>query len=196
MAMGVAMGVLVLAGAGAARASGDVEPRWELSASTSTGTPPVLSQGLALGAMAEIERRARGLPLFLSARLGWSRASAANQSWIIEHDQLLAAAGVGVGAGLGAGRIWAQAGGGASGLYEVLSRHQRQRIDSAGVRGGVKTALSLGIYGYAEIGVAVRLRGAVSGLLAAGPTLARTTVDRDPLWRLGAAARLGVALAF
>jgi hypothetical protein len=174
--------------------TGGARPRWEVSASVSSGTPAVLP-GLALGVTGEIERRISTLPLFVSARLQWSSASAANESWIIDHQQLIAAVGAGVAATLGAGRVWAQAGGGASGLYEVLSRHQLQRIQNAGVSGGTETSLNLGPTAFAEVGVAVRMR-LVNGFVAGGPTISRTLVDGSGLWRAGASARVGVSYDF
>jgi hypothetical protein len=183
----------VLAGPAPARAEA---PRWELSAAALGGTPAVLVPSVALGATAELHRRLGATPLFIGARLGWMVAEAANESWTIEHHQPLAAVGLGVAGSLGAGRLWAEAGGGASGLYERLGRHQHLRIDAAGVPGSVQSSFAVGPYTFAEIGVGVRLRGAVSGVLAAGPTLVRTRVDGHPLWRAGAGARLGVAYDF
>jgi hypothetical protein len=177
-------GLVVLGLAPTARAA---SPRWEVSASALVGTPAVLVPGVALGATAEVQRRLGSTPVFLSARLGWMAASAANQSWTIDHHQPMGAVGLGLTGALGAGRFWAQAGGGASGVYERLGRHQRLRIDAAGVPGGVETSWALGPCFFGELGVAVRLRGAVGGLLAGGPTVVRTEVDgrlkRGSRWR-------------
>src|SRR5688572_13416266 len=177
-------------------AAPDDEPRWEISAAAATATPPVLAQGLSLGATAELARRFAALPLLLSVRIGWTEASVANRSSVLGHHQMVAAIGVGAIARLGAGRLWLQAGGGASGVYEVLSRHGRRRIDTAGVPGGAQTSFVVGPHAFGEGGVAVRLRGAVSALLAAGPTLARTKLTGRTLWRWGGGARLGVTFEF
>ena len=184
------------AGAGGASdgAGGGAPPRWEVSAAVSSGTPAVLP-GLSLGVTGEVERRISTLPLFVSARLQWTSASAANESWIIDHQQFVAAIGGGVAATLGAGRVWAQAGGGASGLYEVLSRPQLQRIQNAGVSGGTETSFSLGPTAFAEVGVAVRMR-LVNAFVAGGPTAARTLVDGSGRWRAGGATRLGISYDF
>jgi hypothetical protein len=172
------------------------DPAWEVSASAAASTPAALAEGVSLGATAELQRRLPWGPLFLSTRLGWTEASSANQSWTIDHHQFLIAAGAGATTTLGAGRLWAQAGAGASAIYELLGRQQRQRIDAAGVPGGVETSFTLGLHAFAELGVAVRLRGAASGFLCGGPTLSRVSVDGSPLWRVGLGARLGVAYDF
>jgi hypothetical protein len=174
--------------------AGAAPPRWEVSASVSSGTAAVLP-GLSLGAIGEVERRLSTLPLFVSARLQWTTASAANESWIIDHQQLIAAVGAGAAATLGVGRVWAQAGGGVGGLYEVLNRHQLQRIQSAGVPGGTETSLTLGPTAFAEVGVAIRMR-LVNAFVAGGPTLSRTLVAGSGLWRTGASARVGVSYDF
>jgi hypothetical protein len=191
---GVAALGLVLATAAPAQAAGG--PRWEVNASAVAGTPAALAQGVSLGAQAEMQRRLGGSPFFASTRLGWTEASAANQSWTIDHHQFLLAAGVGATTTLGAGRLWAQAGGGATGLYELLGRQQRQRIDAAGVPGGVERSFTLGLHAFGELGVAVAMRGAASAFLSLGPTLSRITVDDSPRWRAGLGARLGVAYDF
>jgi hypothetical protein len=189
-----ALGLLVVATAFPARAADATA--WQVNAGAAVGTPAALTSGFGLGATAEVQRRLRWAPLFVAGRLGWMEATAANQSWVIDHHQLMLAASAGAMADIGAGRIWAQAGGGAGGLYERLSRHQRERIDAAGVPGGVETSFTLGPYAFAEIGVALRLRGAAGGFLAAGPTLVRTSVEGRALWRWGGGARLGVAYDF
>jgi hypothetical protein len=171
-------------------------PRWEVSASALVGTPAVLVPGVALGVTAEVHRRLGSTPIFLSARLGWMAASAANQSWTLDHHEPSGAVGAGVSGALGAAHLWVQAGGGASAVYERLGRHQRQRIDAAGVPGGLQTSLALGPCFFGEVGVDLQLRGALRGLLAGGPTLVRTRVDGHPLWRAGAGARVGLAYDF
>jgi hypothetical protein len=186
--MVVSLMALVLASAG------EELPRWELSAAASTETPSVLPHGVGVGASLEVARRAG--PLFFSGRLGWALASAANADWVIDHHQLVAALGVGLQRALGVGRVWVQAGAGASGLYEVLGRHQRQRIDAAGVPNGFQTSFSLGPYGFAEVGVAVRVKGPFGAFLAGGPALLRTEVEGAALWRAGASARLGMVCEF
>jgi hypothetical protein len=175
-------------------AAGQGLPRWELSAAAAMGTPSVLPHGAGVGAALEVARRTG--PVFVSGRLGWELASAANADWIIDHHQLVAALGVGLQRALGVGRVWAQIGAGASGLYEELSRHQRQRIDAAGVASGSRRSFALGPYGFAELGVAVRVRGPLGAFLAAGPALVRTEVEGAALWRAGPAARLGVVCEF
>jgi hypothetical protein len=182
--------------AGAARARAAAPARWQVSGAAASGTPAVLPQGLSLGATAEAVRRLGARSSFVSARLGWSAATAANTAWIIDHHQFVAAIGIGLSATLGAGRIWAQAGAGASSLYEILSRHQRERIEAALVPGAAETSLTLGPYAFGELGVGVQMRGAVSGFVAAGPTICRTSVGGEPLWRYGGSARLGVAYDF
>ena len=152
--------------------------------------------GLALGATSEIRRRMRLSPLFVSARLQGTASSAANESWLIEHQQFSGALGLGVDRSLGAGRIWAQLGGGACVLSEVLSRHQLTRIESAGVPGGQERSLSVGPMGFAEVGVTLRMRGNVSAVFAGGPTLSRNTVDGSASWRVGGDGRIGVAYEF
>ena len=101
-----------------------------------------------------------------------------------------------VAATLGAGRVWIEAGGGAEALYEILSRHQLERIQSAGVPGGTESTLAVGPYAFAEAGIGLRLRDPVRGFLAAGPTVTRTNVDGGALWRAGGLARIGVAYDF
>jgi hypothetical protein len=177
-------------------ATAAASPRsWEVSGSAATGTPAVLD-GLSLGATAEATRGIGARGAFFSARLGWTAASAANTSWIIDHHQFIAAVGAGISATLGAGRVWAQAGGGTTVLYEILSRHQRGRIEAANVPGAVETSLSLGPHAFAELGLAVRMRGRVSGFLAAGPTVCRAGDEGALRWRPGVSARLGVAYDF
>lgn len=173
----------------------EAEPRWRLALSALTARPAVLP-GLSLGATAEVGRRLELFPGFVFARLGYTASSAENVAWIISHDQYLLAVGAGVATNIGSGRFWAQAGLGASGLYEVLSRHQRQRIDAAGVSGGSETTFTVGPYGFAEGGVTVELRGHAAAFLAAGPVLTRTPVNDVTQWRLGGSARLGVSYGF
>jgi hypothetical protein len=170
-------------------------PRWRLAVSALTARPAVLP-GLSLGATAEVGRRVELFPGFVFARFGYTASSAENVAWVISHDQYLLAAGAGVATTVGAGRFWAQAGLGLSGLYEVLSRHQRQRIDAAGVSGGSETTFTVGPYAFAEGGLTVELRGHASGFFAAGPVLTRTPVNDSTAWRLGGSARLGVSYGF
>ena len=169
--------------------------KWEVSASAVSGRAPVLP-GLALGATAEARRRVRLSPFFVSARLRGTASSAANESWLIEHQQFSGALGVGADRALGAGRIWAQLGGGASVLSEVLSRHQLTRIESAGVPGGQEHSLSVGPMGFLEVGVTLQMRGNVSAVFAGGPTLSRNKVDGTASWRVGCDGRIGVAYEF
>jgi hypothetical protein len=192
---GAAVIGMVLATAAPALAQVEA-PRWDLSVSAAAGTPAVLATGMSLGATGEVQRRLGARPLFASLRLGWTEASAANPSWTIDHHQFLLAGGVGAATTVGAGRLWAQIGAGATGLYELLGRQQRQRIEAAGVPGGVETSFTLGLEGFGELGVAVALRGGACGLLALGPTLSRTSVADGVRWRPGVGARLGVAYDF
>ena len=57
-------------------------------------------------------------------------------------------------------------------------------------------SVSVGPYGFAELGVGVAIRAALSAFLAAGPVVTRTVVGGAALWRAGGAARLGVAYDF
>jgi hypothetical protein len=170
-------------------------PRWEVSAAVSTGTPAVLP-GLAVGGMAEGERWIRSRPVFVCARIGWTADSAANDAWVIDHNQFVLAAGFGVSATLGAGRVWAELGGGAVGVYEVLSRHQLARIEAAGVPAGTETSFALGPYGFGDLGIGLRMWGRIRGFVAGGPSLSRVALTTGPLWRVGAEARLGFAYDF
>ena len=92
--------------------------------------------------------------------------------------------------------MWAELGGGAAGLYEILTSHQVQRISAAGVPGGTQSSVTFGPYAFGEAGLGLVLRGAVRGFVAVGPTAARTTVDDAAVWRFGAIGRLGVAYDF
>jgi hypothetical protein len=187
---------MVLATAAPVLAHADDLRRWDINVAAAAGTPPALTTGVSMGAMAEVQRRLGRSPLFASARLGWTEATAANQSWTIDHHQFLVAGGVGATTTVGAGRLWAQLGAGASGLYELLGRQQRQRIEAAGVPGGVETSFTVGLHAFGELGVAIALRGGASGLLCLGPTVSRTRVEEATRWRPGVGARLGVAYDF
>jgi hypothetical protein len=168
---------------------------WNVSAAVATATPAVLP-GVSVGAMTDMRRRLGHGPLFLNLRGCWMAASAANETWIIDHNQFELAAGIGVQRSMGAGRIWAAAGGGALILHEVLSRHQLQRIQMSGVPGGTESSTSLGPYAFTEVGVSLRLRGQVSGFISGGPEVSRTDLVSGPSWRFGAAARIGVVYDF
>lgn len=170
-------------------------PRNELNLAVLTGSPASPLPGISVGVSAEARRTWRG-PFFGSLRLGWAEESEANVNWMVTHHQLQAALGVGVQRALGAGRFWAQAGGGVGGVYEVLSRHQIDRIQTAGVPGGEESSYSLGPHAFAELGLAVQVHEAVSGFLAFGPWLFRTEVNGAAQTRTGAFARLGVAFDF
>ena len=189
---------MILVAVGAApvveQAAPALDPQWQLSLAVATGRPAVLP-GLATGVTAEADWRL-STPLFLFARAGWTTASAANVEWVIDHQQFTAVAGVGLSTALGVGRLFAQAGAGASGLYETLSRHQRQRIEAAGVPGGVETSFTVGAMAAAEGGVAISLLHGVSALFAGGPAATQTDVNGKRTWRVGGAARLGVAYDF
>jgi len=174
----------------------EAAPRlFEVNASVSSGTPAVLP-GLATGVTAELQRRRAGGPLFVAARLQWTSASGATESWVIDHDELVAAAGVGVTATLGAGRVWAEVGAGAEGLREVLSRQELQRMQAGGVPGSTESSFTVGPYGFGELGAALTLRGCFRGFVAAGPTVMRMTVDGSGVLRWGALARVGLAYDF
>jgi hypothetical protein len=169
--------------------------RFEASLSITSGTPSVLP-GLATGVTAALDRRLRGGPLFVSGRLQWTDASAANEAWIIDHHQFFGAAAVGLTTSFGAGRLWAEVGGGGALLYEVLSRHQIERIQAAGVPGGTESSLAFGPAAFGEVGIALELRRPVRAVIAGGPTLARTDVAGSALWRLGGQGRVGIAYDF
>jgi hypothetical protein len=183
----------ILATASTEAVATDAPPRWNVNASVLTGSTASGLPGLALGAAAEARRHVGRGPLFGSLRLGWALASGANPNWLIDHHQVEVAAGAGASSTLGAGTFWAQGGAGVGGVYEVLRRHQVERILTAGVPGGEESSLSLGPTFFGEIGVAVQLRGGVSGFLALGPWLFRTTVNGAAVVHGGAFARLGVA---
>ncbi|MBS2029746.1 MAG: hypothetical protein JST54_17735 [Deltaproteobacteria bacterium] len=168
-------------------------PRWELSAAAQTSTPLALDQGLALGATAEVRRTLGLSPFFASGRLGWALASAANESWLIDHHQLQLAAAIGAQRTLGSAQLFAQLGAGGAGVYEVLSRHQIQRIQAAGVPGGRQTSWSWGPELFGEIGLTLHLRAGIRGLIAVGPCATWARVDGATEDRLGGFARLGAA---
>lgn len=168
---------------------------WNVSGAVATATPAVLP-GVSVGAMTDVRRRVGHGPMFLSLRGCWTAASAANETWIIDHNHFELAAGIGVQRSMGAGRVWAAAGGGALVLHEVLSRHQLQRIQMAGVPGGTESSTSWGPYGFGEVGVGVQLRGPVSGFIGGGPEISRADLVSGPAWRFGASARIGVTYDF
>jgi hypothetical protein len=63
--------------------------------------------------------------------------------------------------------------------------------------GGTETSFGLGPLGFAEVGVALRLRGALRARLSGGPVVSR--IDRasgDASWRLGATSKLGIGYEF
>jgi hypothetical protein len=172
-------------------------PPTEATLSVASGTAPVLP-GLAIGVTAEVQRRLRStrLPVFVAARLQWTEASAANENWMIEHHQFVAAAAAGLAGSFGAGRIWAEAGGGAAGLYEVLTRQGIERLQMDGLPGITESTFSVGPYAFGEVGVGLVLRGRVRAIVAGGPTVALTNVDGSSTWRVGGLGRLGVAYDF
>jgi hypothetical protein len=174
---------------------GDAPRLSEVNASVTSGTPAVLP-GLAVGVTVEVQRRRATSPAFVAARLQWTEASGATASWVIDHDQFVAAAAAGLTATLGAGRVWAEVGAGAQGLREVLSRQELERMQQAGVPGSTESAFTVGPYGFGEVGAGLILRGCFRGFVAGGPTVARTTVDGGGLWRFGALARVGLAYDF
>jgi len=188
----VALSPLLLVAALADAPSAMPAPRWELSAAAQTATPVALDQGLALGATIEL-RHALPSPFFYSGRLSWALASAANESWLIDHHQLQAAGALGAQRALGEGRLFAQLGAGASGVYEVLSRHQIQRIEAAGVPGAQETSWSWGPELFAELGMTLHLRAGLSGLIGVGPCVTWSRVDGVTQGRVGGFARLGAA---
>jgi hypothetical protein len=165
----------------------------EASLSIVSGTPPVLS-GLATGVAVEGQRHLAGRPLFLGGRLQWTDSSGANELWIIDHQQFIAAASIGVAASTGVARLWLQLGGGAAAVREVLTRHPGDQ--GPGIAGGSESAFTVGPYAFGEGGAGLVLRGWVRAFMAAGPTVARTTVDGGGRWRVGALGRLGVAYDF
>jgi hypothetical protein len=169
--------------------------RWSVSAAVATASAAALP-GLSVGGLADGRRRLREGPLFLSVRASWTAASAANETWVINHDELVAAAGLGAEKVAGAGRVWAVLGGGALVLHEALERHQLQRIQMAGVPGGTTSSLAAGPFAYAEVGVGVKLRGPFGGFVSGGPEASRLEVGSGARWHLGGAVRIGVTYDF
>jgi hypothetical protein len=184
---------LLLAASLAGEPLAPIGPRWQLNAAAQTTTTLALDPGLALGLMVEGRRTLGASPFFASARLGWALASAANESWLIDHHQLQAAAALGVQRTVGEGRLFAQLGGGAAGVYEVLRRHQVQRIEAAGVPGARQTSWSWGPELFAEVGLTLHLRAGLSALLAVGPCATWARVEGATRDRLGGFVRLGAA---
>jgi hypothetical protein len=176
-------------------APGAAARRTEVDLSVASGTPAVLP-GIALGVAAEAQRLLPRRPLFVAARLQWTDASGANESWVIDHQHFVAAGALGAAATAGVARLWAEVGGGALGLREVLSRHELQRIQSADVPNGTESSFTVGPYAFAEAGVGLTLRGWFRGFVAGGPTLARTNVAGGALWRFGGQGRVGVSYEF
>lgn len=171
------------------------EPNLQLSIAAATKKPLALP-GVAVGAVTECLLRLPALPAFVFARLGYAQASAANVAWTIDHYQLDLAVGGGLAAQVGVGRLFVLVGGGASAVYQVLGRHQRQRISAAGVPGDAVTTLVGGPLALAEAGVELQLREEVSAVLAAGGDLARLAINGQQGWRARGSARVGVAYAF
>jgi hypothetical protein len=174
---------------------GSIARRTDVSLSVASGTPAVLP-GLALGVAAEAQRSLPRRPLFVAARLQWTDASGANESWDIDHQQFVAAAPTAPAATVGVARLWAEVGGGAQGVRELLSRHELQRIQAADVPNGTESSFTVGPYAFGEAGVGLTLRGWFRGFVAAGPTLARTDVQGTAFWRFGAQGRVGVSYDF
>jgi hypothetical protein len=171
-------------------------PRWEVSVAVVSGTPAVLP-GLAIGAAGEVARRLGHGPWFVSGQLAVAAASGANQSWTIDHRQMTLGLGLGIETELGVGKLWAEAGGGLLGLEEVLGRHQIERIQMADLGGGTETSVGLGPLGFAEVGVALRLRGALRARISGGPVVSRIDLTAGGAsWRLGAASKLGIGYEF
>jgi hypothetical protein len=181
--------------AGAADAGLPWPSRWQVSASVASGTPAALP-GLTVGGQTEVARQLFSGPLFVSGQASVASASAATPSWTIEHRQLVLAAGLGLRARSGVGQLWLQAGGGVLGLREVLGRHQLARIQMSDIPGGTQTSFAVGPYAFGEVGVGVRVRGAVSARLSAGPVVSRISLAEGPAWRLGALAKIGAAYDF
>jgi hypothetical protein len=171
-------------------------PRWEVGVAVVSGTPAVLP-GLAIGAAGEVTRRLWQGPWFVAGQLAVASASGANPSWTIDHRQMALALGLGIETELGVGKLWAEAGGGLLGLEEVLGRHQLERIQMAELGGGTETSFGLGPLGFAEVGVALRLRGALRARISGGPVVSRIGLAAaGASWRLGAASKLGISYEF
>jgi hypothetical protein len=162
-------------------------PRWLLAAAVTTATPAALEDGLSLGVVGDVQRQV-ARRAFLSARFGWTSASSANRTWVIDHDQFVAAVGGGLAATRGAGRVWAQLGAGAIGLYE--------RLGSNPAVAPRESSFGLGPHAFGELGVALTLRGGWRGLVAGGPNVGLLKVNDQARVRLGAAVRVGVAYGF
>jgi hypothetical protein len=199
MALAPAILLAVLTADGLGAGAVDVEaahPRpTEISASVTSGTPAVLP-GLAVGGALEVQHQLRGGPFFVAARLQWSDATGANDTWVFDHNQFLLAGAVGVSKETGVARLWADAGVGTQGLYETLTNHQPLRTAAAGVAGGSQSSFTVGPAGFIDVGIALVLRDPVRGFVAGGPTLARTALDSGATWRFGGVARVGVAYDF
>jgi hypothetical protein len=165
----------------------DEQPRWLLTGAVTSATPVALADGLSLGMVADVQRQV-GRSAFLAARLGWSAASSANRSWVIDHDQFVAAVGGGVAATRGAGRVWAQLGAGAVTIYERISPNLPFSPS--------ESHFVLGPHAFGEVGVALLLRGGWRGVVALGPTFSVVNVNDTSRAQFGGAARVGVAYGF
>jgi hypothetical protein len=189
--------VLVAQSTDGAFAAPPASPPTEVTLSVASGTAPVLP-GLAVGVTAEVRRRLyrTHLPLFVAARLQWTEASGANENWMIDHHQFVAAAATGLAGDFGPGRLWAEAGVGAAGVYEVLTRQGSERLMMDGFPTGNSTTFTVGPYAFGEVGAGLVLRGRVRAIVAGGPTVALTNVGGSGTWSVGGLGRLGVAYDF
>jgi hypothetical protein len=163
------------------------EPRWLLAGAVTSATPAALADGLSLGLLGDVQRQL-GPRAFVSARLGWTAATAANRAWVIDHDQFVGALGGGWAVTHGAGRVWVQLGAGAVAVYEHLSPNQAFAPN--------QSSFAVGPYGFAEFGVALTLRGGWRGLVALGPVASLVSVNDTERFRFGGAARVGVGYGF
>lgn len=183
-------------GSAADAAPGGRAARWEASAAVVSETPAVLP-GLAVGAAGELSRHLGRGPWFVSTQLAVTSASGATASFTIDHRQMKVALGVGAESEVGVGKLWIQAGGGLLGLEEVLGRHQLERIQMADLGGGTVSSFGLGPLGFAEVGVALRIRDDVRVRLCGGVAVSRIELaGAASSWRLGGTSKLGIAYAF
>jgi hypothetical protein len=171
-------------------------PQWQARLSVDTVTPVALP-GLAIGGSADLSRQLFFGPLFAAVQASLTAASAANESWIIDHRQLVLAVALGARTRFGAGTVWGEAGAGALGIQEILSRHQLERIQMGNVGAGAQTSFASGPYAFAEVGVAVHIRGSVSAGVSAGPTVSRIMLSGDGHpWHFGVCTHLSVSYDF